>query len=139
MVLLGLSESLKVCFWLAFILAVLIAVPYFLFFGGAERFCRKSLFQKYDGLDVHETQQPGDVQFVYHTYRGLFLWFIQEEHRVSATPEDARTLLGRLLRFNLSYGLLSYGLVFVPFLAVGNYITQLRSVNKQADLLGGSR
>ena len=40
-------------------------------------------------------------------------------------------LLARLLRFNLTWGMLSYGLLFVPFLAIGNYLAQKRSIEKQ--------
>lgn len=75
--------------------------------------------------------QHGDVCFVYHTYRGFLVWFVQDEHHVCAPPEDARSLLTRLLRFNLTWGMLSYGLLFVPLLAISNYVAQKRSIEKQ--------
>jgi hypothetical protein len=41
-----------------------------------------------------------------------------------------------LLRFNLTWGMLSYGLLFVPLLAIGNYFAQKRSIAKQEGELG---
>lgn len=129
--LLGLAQLASVAIWIALILAVLVGVPYFLLFGGAERFCRKPMLHRYHGLEIHDYPQLNDVQFIYHTYRGFLLWFVQDPHHISAPPNDAKTLLARLLRFNLTFGMLSYGLVFVPFLAIGNYFVERRSINKQ--------
>lgn len=108
-----------------------IGVPIFVFMGGIQKFALKPLQNRFTGLDLHDSRQSGDVCFTYHTYRGFLLWFVQDEHLVCASPEDARLLLARLLRFNLTWGMLSYGLLFVPFLAVGNYYFQKRSIAKQ--------
>jgi hypothetical protein len=89
------------------------------------------LAQRYAGIEVHDLPIPADVQFVYHTYHGFLIFFVQTEHRVSCAPQSARTLLGRFLRFNLTWGMLSYGLLFVPFLAFSNYLAQRRSIGKQ--------
>jgi hypothetical protein len=56
---------------------------------------------------------------------------VQDEHRIYAPPADARLLLTRLFRFNLTWGMLSYGLLFVPLLAIGNYHAQKRSIENQ--------
>jgi hypothetical protein len=56
----------------------------------------------------------------------------QDEHRVSAPIAEAEKLLNRLWRFNLSWGLLSRGFLFIPFLATGNYLTQRRAIRGQA-------
>ncbi|RCS49165.1 hypothetical protein DTL42_11520 [Bremerella cremea] len=85
----------------------------------------------YQDIELHETPQEGDVTFTYHTYRGIFFWSIQDEHRVATTPEDALKLLKRLLHFNLTRGMLTLGMIFVPFLALGNYVAQKRSISKQ--------
>ena len=61
------------------------------------------------------------------------MWFVQDEHRIFARPDDAERLLGRLLRFNLTFGMMSYGLAFVPFVAIGNYIAQKRSIQGQRE------
>jgi hypothetical protein len=86
----------------------------------------------FNDLRVHETAEPGDVLLVYHTYRGFLLTVTQEEHRIFAPAADAERLLGRLFRFNLTWGTLSRGLVIIPLLAIGNYYAQLRSIRKQS-------
>lgn len=89
------------------------------------------LSKQYEGIDVHDYKMPGDVEFVYHTYHGFVAFFIQTEHRVRCPSEQALVLLRRFLRFNLTWGLLSYGMLFVPFLAYFNYLAQKRSIKKQ--------
>ena len=114
------------------ILLVLVLVPLYLLLGGLRTFALKPLRRCYDGIQLHEAPEPGDVQLVYHTYRGLLLWVTQDEHRVIAPPEDAERLLGRLLRFNLTWGMLSLALLFVPFLAISNYYAQRCSIREQS-------
>src|SRR5262249_3887913 len=118
-------------FVLALVPLVFIGVPVIVFTRAYERVGRKPLERCFLGIDLHAAPQPGDVTAVYHTYRGLLLWTIQTEYRVIAQPADAEKLLGRLLRFNLTWGMLSYGMLFIPFLAVGNYYAQLHSIRQQ--------
>ena len=125
------GEILLILFVLIAVPLTFIGVPIFVFSGGIQKFALKPLQKQFVGIDCHDTPQPGDVCFVYHTYRGFLLWFVQDEHRVCAPPDDARLLLNRLLRFNLTWGMLSYGLLFVPLLAIGNYYAQKRSIEKQ--------
>jgi hypothetical protein len=99
-------------------------------------FALQPLRRCYDGIRLRKTPGPGDVSFVYHTYRGLLLWAMEDEHQVIAPAEDAERLLGRLLRFNLTWGLLCHGMIFIPFLAVGNYYVQRRSIRKQVVQFG---
>jgi hypothetical protein len=106
----------------------------YLMTGGLYSFARRPLERCFEGIQLHGTRQPGDVSFVYHTYRGLFLWFTQSEHRVNAPYDDAERLLKRLLRFNLTWGMLSYGMLFIPFMACGNYRQQLRHIREQVNL-----
>ncbi len=114
-------------------LLIVFVLPFYLVFGGGmAKFALGPLRRRFNGLAVHEQPAPGDVSFVYHTYRGLLIWVTQDEHIVYAPPEDAEKLLNRLLRFNLTWGMLSYGLLFVPFLAIGNYKSQLKSIRAQA-------
>jgi hypothetical protein len=118
--------------FIAFALAI--AVPIYLFlFGGARKFALRPLERCFQGIRLKQSASAGDVAFVYHTYRGLLFWFTQTEHRVVAPREDAEKLLKRLLRFNLTWGMLSYGMVFIPFVSYGNYLAQRRSVRHQAE------
>lgn len=120
------------------ILLVLIVIPLYLLFGGLRSFALKPLHRCFEGIQLHEVPEPGDVLLTYHTYRGFLLWVTQDEHRVHAPLADAERLLGRLLRFNLTWGMLSYGLLFIPFLAVGNYYVQRRSIREQSSSAGSS-
>lgn len=124
--------------FLLVILAVpclLIGVPIYLLSGGLRTFALRPLERRFEGLDVHARPRSGDVYFVYHTYRGFLLWTTQDEHHVFAPPVVAEKLLGRLLRFNLTWGLLSVGMLFIPLLAVGNYFSQRSSIRKQTAAL----
>lgn len=123
----------RIFIWLVLIAVplVLIAFPIYLLCGGLYSFARRPLERCLEGIALHDAPQPGDVVFTYHTYRGLLLWCTQSEHRVIAPAADAERLLGRLLRFNLTWGLLSYGLLFIPFLAVSNYYAQRSSIRRQ--------
>ena len=129
-------ERLLFLFVLIGVPLLLIAFPLYLLFGGLRTFALRPLRRCYDGIRLREVAGAGDVRFVYHTYRGLLLWVTQDEHRVAAPAGDAERLLGRLLRFNLTWGLLSYGMLFVPFLAVGNYYAQRKSIRQQAATFG---
>lgn len=118
-------------FFLPLILAIIVVVPYLFLFGGAEKFLRKTLLRRYDGLILHVIPESGDVQCVYHTYRGLLIWFTQDEHRIIGPPEAAIALLKRLLRFNLTWGMMSYGFLFIPIFAITNYLVQRRAIERQ--------
>jgi small-conductance mechanosensitive channel len=102
-------------------------------FRAYERSAKRALEAKYAGLEVRDDPRPGDVTVVYHTYHGFLVWFTQVAHRASLPPDDARRLLGRLLRFNLCWGLVTYGAVFAVPLAVANYVAQRRSIAAQEE------
>lgn len=111
--------------------SVLIVLPIYLLSGGLTGFARGPLERCFEGVSIHDSQQPGDVYVAYHSYRGFLVWFVQQEHQFYATPEDAKQVIAKLLQFNLTWGLLSYGALFIPFLAVGNHYAQLKSIQNQ--------
>jgi hypothetical protein len=100
-------------------------------FRGYEGMARAALKRAFEDLDIHAAVAPRDVVLKYHTYHGFLAWGTETAHTVILPPEDARKLLGRLLRFNLSWGLAAHGGILVPPLAVGNYIAQRRSITRQ--------
>ncbi len=113
-------------------LLTIFVLPFYLVFGGGiAKFALRPLKRCFNGTEPRETPERGDVSFTYHTYRGLLIWVTQDEHNVHASCDDARTILRRLLRFNLTWGMLSYGLLFVPFLAIGNYKRQMKIIEQQ--------
>ena len=130
------SERLLFLFVLIGVPVLLVVFPLYLLFGGLRTFALRPLRRCFDGIRLRESPGAGDVRLVYHTYRGLLFWVTQDEHRVVAPAEDAERLLGRLLRFNLTWGMLSYGMLFIPFLAVGNFYAQRRSIRQQAMGIG---
>ena len=96
-----------------------------------ERAAGRALERAYTGIDIHTVPAPGDVVLIYHTYHGFIAWNSETTHRIVLPPEHARELLGRLLRFNLTWGMTSHGMIFVPLLAISNYIAQRSSISKQ--------
>lgn len=121
------------------LLAIVLVIAFFMglvagalyLFRGYEYLARRSLERRYSGLAIHANPMPGDVILVYHTYYGFIAWLTQTPHHVALPPQDARILLGRLLRFNLMWGLVTYGALFIPPLAILNYFAQRRSIARQ--------
>jgi hypothetical protein len=113
---------------LAGVVAVFVALY---LYRGWERLASRSLARVYDGLKIHEPPRVGDVLISYHTYHGVLVWFTQTHHVVALPAADARILLDRLLRFNLSYGLLAQGSFLVAPLVFFNYLAQRRAVTRQ--------
>jgi hypothetical protein len=133
-----LGERLLILFAMLAFPLVVIGVPIFVLMGGPKKFAMRPLERCFSGLELHDTPQPGDVSCVYHSYRGLFVYFVQTEHQIYAPPSQAKELLKRLLRFNLTWGMLSYGLLFIPFIAIANYYSQKSLINVQeSDLKTG--
>lgn len=110
------------------IVFVVLGVLVLYFFRGYEALARRSLQRKYRGLTIHDVPKAGDVVITYHTYHGLIAWVTQIPHQVALPPDDARRLLGRLLRFNLTWGLPSYGALFIPPIAILNYVAQRKLI-----------
>jgi hypothetical protein len=113
------------------VLLVILGALTLALFRGFEGFARKALERTYHGLDIRTVPLPGDVCVVYHTYHGLVAWHTETKHCVFLPPDAARELLGRLLRFNLIWGLTVHGGILVPPLAISNYIAQRRSITNQ--------
>ena len=113
------------------LLGLLSCVAALYLYRGWEWLASRSLVRIYDGLQIHEAPQLGDVLISYHTYHGVLIWFTQTHHVVALPAADARILLGRLLRFNLSYGLLAKGSFLIAPLVFFNYLAQRRAVARQ--------
>ena len=71
------------------------------------------------------------VSVVFHAYSGILVFTRQVEYRFWATPDDARAILAKLNRFNLTWGFFAYGAIVIPVLSLGNYWAQLRRISKQ--------
>jgi hypothetical protein len=86
----------------------------------------------FEDLAVATQPGPGLVLIVFHTYYGFLVFVHQLEHRFWATPEDARKVLARLNRFNLTWGFFAYGALIIRILSLGNYWVQRRRISKQS-------
>lgn len=92
----------------------------------------RALGRAYSGVTVWSSPQKGLVHARFHTYYGLLVFTFMNEHSFWATPEDARLVLLRLHRFNLTWGMFAYGALFIPIVSYLNYLLQLRSIKRQA-------
>lgn len=91
----------------------------------------RSQSRVFEGLTVYDGPAPGTVGVVFHTYSG-FLFFVQQvEYRFWAAPEDARTVLSRMNKYNLTRGFFAYGALVIPLLSLANYWAQKRCIAKQ--------
>jgi hypothetical protein len=109
----------------------LVIVLSFLFCRGLERLAQRALDRAYTGFEIKSAAAPKDVMVVYDTYHGFLVWHVHTEHRVILPLDDARDLLGRLLRFNLAWGLVAEWGVLVAPLAIYNYVVQRQSIARQ--------
>ncbi len=98
-----------------------------------KRSARAAQERAFSGMEVFSESGPGRVQVIFHTYYGFLVYFTQTEYRFWASPEDARTVLWRLHRFNMLWGFFAAGALLIPLFSLGNYWAQLRSIRKQAD------
>ena len=112
-------------------IGVLVGLLY-AFMKGAER----ALAKAYEGLSPHGQPEPDDVELKYETYHGVVVWVTASQHTVYLPPDQARTLLKRLLRFNFTWGFFAYGALILPLLSLGNYWSQVRRIRRQALEIG---
>ena len=91
----------------------------------------KKFRRVYDGIEFSNVDGPGLAKLHYHTYDGILVWFVQTEHQVYLKPDGARELLKRMLRYNMTNGLLAAGGLLVPLVAIPSYFAQKKSIASQ--------
>ena len=102
-----------------------------LFYRHQQRWTQRAFARIYNGLNTHVQPHAGDVVVQYDTYHGFLVFNVHTAHHAVLPVEDARTLLRRLLWFNLTWGLFAWGSLLIVPLAIFNYIGQQRSVTHQ--------
>jgi hypothetical protein len=110
---------------------VFLAASALLILRAYEALARRALRRIYSDFDLSDSRRAGDIAIVFHTYHGLIAWFTQTEHRLCVPGTDAKRLLNRFLRFNLTWGLFTWGALFVPPISLFNYLAQRRSIAQQ--------
>jgi hypothetical protein len=94
-----------------------------------------TLERLYAEFSDDDTPAADRVEFVFHTYNGFLFYVMQREHRFRLAPDRARELLWRLHKFNLTWGMLAYGVLVIPLLSYGNYLAQKSRIRKQERVL----
>lgn len=102
-------------------IAILILVPFFAI--SARRRMRKDAFR-----DSAASQKPGMVRFVFHRYSGFPVVTRQSKYDTILPIDDAEALLKKLVRHNLTWGLLVYGGVFVPIFTFFEWRAQKKRI-----------
>ncbi|MEN6450781.1 MAG: hypothetical protein ABFC96_09835 [Thermoguttaceae bacterium] len=92
----------------------------------------RAQMRAFEGVTISHAPGPGLVGVVFHAYSGVFAFTRQVEYRFWADPSDARLVLARLHRFNLTWGFFAYGALIIPILSLGNYWVQQARIKEQA-------
>ncbi|HTW93487.1 MAG TPA: hypothetical protein VMD30_01755 [Tepidisphaeraceae bacterium] len=72
--------------------------------------------------------EPGKVRLIFHAYTGYVLSFAEQTYDTVLSVDDAEILLKRLVRHNLTRGLLFYGGPLVPVFTYFEYRDQKRKL-----------
>lgn len=72
--------------------------------------------------------EPAKVHFVFHRYSGFLLFVKQNRYDCWLPIPDAERLLKQLVRHNLTWGLLVYGGVLVPFFTYFEWRSQKKRI-----------
>ena len=83
-----------------------------------------------DSINRNLASEP-QVVVQFTTYHGLIAFVEQTRHELRLPQSEARRVLKAFRRFNLTWGLFSYGMLFIPLLTVAEYRSQLRSIDEQ--------
>ena len=102
-------------------LAILIVTPFLVI-----RFRRRTL----GGVkkDTSALLTPGKVRFVFHKYSGFLIWVREYSYDTVLPLDDAEALLKKLVRHNMTWGLLVYGGPFVPLFTFFEWRAQKRRI-----------
>ncbi len=103
----------------------------------ATRYPHPAERRAYVGVRNQAPHEPGTVEVEFHTYSGILVFVVQRKHHFWASPDDARTTLWRLHKFNLTWGMFAYGALLIPLVSYLNYVAQKRSIDRQIAAMPG--
>ena len=110
---------------------VIVGVVVLYLFRAYNHLAERSLKKIYASTTQSPEPREGFVLLQFHTYHGFIGWFSQAEHNIYLPASDALRILNRLLRFNLTWGLFTWGAIFIVILSLFNYVGQRRSISHQ--------
>jgi hypothetical protein len=82
-------------------------------------------------LSADDVEHEPLVGIVFHTCYGVLHFSVHNTHNLRLSAPAAERLLRRLHRFNCTWGWLTPGGPFVPFVSRSEYKAQLRSIEEQ--------
>src|SRR5262249_32160787 len=106
--------------------------------GGAARSIER-IYAEAEREAVAVSPSTPRVTLKYHTYSGLLIHSVHTEHFLELPYPVAERTLDALLFQNLTYGFFAEGVLVIPVLGYINYLTQRRSIRRQAESPGGAR
>ena len=80
-------------------------------------------------IRLNRIAQPGDVHLTFHTYDGFLVHVTQRRHDLILPAAEARIVLKRMFRHNLTWGMFAYGALFIPILSYFEYRSQSRKID----------
>ena len=101
-------------------------------------FVSRRLQTMYADMVVRKFPNKGDVRLVYDTYHGVLFYGVRTNYDFWMAADDARTLLDRLLWFNLTWGLFTLLFFLVHPLSLFHYFWQRQSIASQ-EASGGAQ
>ena len=111
------------------IIFVFVAVPIF-----AIRIKRNGARRLQSLISESVNHGPPDeplVSFRFHTYHGMIAFVEQTDHTIPRPVSQAKWLLRKFHRFNLTWGLFALGFPVTPILSFFEYRAQMRSIDEQ--------
>ena len=88
-------------------------------------------FSGIQGIRPNRVPQPGDVHLTFHTYDGFLVHVTQRTHDLVLPAAEARIVLGRMFKHNLTWGMFAYGALFIPILSWFEYRSQSRKIDAE--------
>jgi hypothetical protein len=116
-------------------LLVAVAWPFLKLFHFYQAASLRALERIYAEVGVNEPPGHGEplVEIEFYTHHGLLFWTTETKHQLTLPYEKAGELLRRLHRFNLKWGILAYGALFIPFISLFNCWSQRRRMRRQME------
>jgi len=89
----------------------------------------EKFFSGIEGIRQNAIAQPGDVHLTFHTYSGFLVHVTQRTHDLVLPAAEARIVLNRMFKHNLTWGMFAYGALFIPILSYFEYRSQSRKID----------
>jgi hypothetical protein len=86
-------------------------------------------FTGIEGIRWNRIAQPGDVHLTFHTYSGFLVYVTQRTHDLVLPAAEARVVLNRMFKHNLTWGMFACGVLLIPIVSYFEYRSQSRKID----------